>query len=255
MATNRFNAPRIRIPDVLERGKAFNAELPVYRSGSLVVPSAGTFELLDENGDSIVAQTAITVVSSIATYSLNAIDLPITLELSDNYMQIWRLVLPDSETYEYRRPTALARCALYPVISDLDLEGEYSSIDHLLGAGSTSFQSKIDEAWVRVIQKVRDMGSLPYLIMSPQSLRSVHLNLTLYLIFKDASSVGMGQDSTYMDHAREHRDLFNSEFKSLNFKYDVEQDGITDTKKRTVTPVIWTNRPPRHTRRINGFTR
>ncbi len=255
MATNRLNAPRIRIPDVLERGKSFNAELPIYRNGALVSPASGTFRLVDSADTEIIAAAAVTVTDSIATYSISAGQLPSTLNYGDSYTQYWNLVLPDGETYEFKRPCALARSALYPVVSDIDLEGEYSSIDNLLGSGKTSFQDKIDEAWVRLVQRVRDMGSLEYLIMTPQSLRSAHMNLTLYLIFKDAASVGMGQDSTYMEHAREHREMYERDFKTLQFKYDIHQDGGVDDKKRAGYPMLLTSKPPRYGYTSRGVIR
>jgi hypothetical protein len=255
MSTNRFNAPRVRIPDVLERGKAFAAELPIYRDGSLVEPASGTFRLVDESDNEVIASSAVTITDSIATYSISASQLPSTLAYSDSYTQYWDLLLPDGETYSFKRPCALARSALYPVVSDIDLEGEYSSIENLLGAGKTSFQDKIDEAWVRLVQRVRDMGSLEYLIMTPQSLRSAHMNLTLYLIFKDAASVGMGQDSTYMDHAREHREMYERDFKTLQFKYDEDQDGGVDDKRRAGYPIIMTSRPPRNSYTNRGTIR
>lgn len=244
MATNRYLAPRIRIPDVLERGRAYNAELPVYRNGVLVAPTAGTFRLVDENGADIIAESAVGIDADIASYAISASDLPSTLNFSDSFMMYWKLTI-DGEEHEFKRPCALARSALYPVVSDLDLEAEYSSIDNLLKSPSTTFQDKIDEAWVRVMQRVRDQGNLEYLIMSPESLRSCHLNLTLYLIFKDASSTGMGLDNTYMEHAREHRSLFEGDFKRLQFKYDINEDGKVDKNKRAAYPVIFTNKPPR----------
>ena len=97
-------------------------------------------------------------------------------------MQFWQLTIA-GEVHEFKRPCALARSAIYPVVSDLDLEAEYSSIDNLLKSPATTFQDKIDEAWVRVIQRVRDQGNLEYLIMSPESLRSCHLNLTLFFFY------------------------------------------------------------------------
>ncbi len=244
MATNRYLAPRIRIPDILERGRAYNAELPIYRNGALVAPDSGTFRLVDANGADIVAESSVTITADIATYAILAGDLPSTLDFSDSYMMFWKLTIA-GEVHEFKRPCALARSAIYPVVSDLDLEAEYSSIDNLLKSPATTFQDKIDEAWVRVIQRVRDQGNLEYLIMSPESLRSCHLNLTLYLIFKDASSTGMGLDNTYMDHAREHRSMYENDFKRLQFKYDINEDGKVDKNKRAGYPVIFTNKPPR----------
>jgi hypothetical protein len=256
MATNRYYTPRIRVPDVLERAKAFNAELPVYLDGSLVIPSVATFRLVDENGNDVIAESPSTITANIATYSISAGQIPATLSYSDSYMQYWNLTLPDGLVYEFKRPCALARSALYPVVVDLDLEAEYSSISQIRPQGDASFQVKLDEAWSKLIQRIRNNGSLEYLIMSPDTLRDSHMNLTLYLIFKDASSAGMGIDNTYMEHAREHLESYEKAFSRLSFKYDMEQNGIIDEKKRAGFPVIFTNRPPRFgLRSARGFRR
>tara|TARA_R110000787_G_scaffold74187_3_gene165062 strand:+ start:247 stop:1023 length:777 start_codon:yes stop_codon:yes gene_type:complete len=244
MATNRYYTPRIRVPDILERGKAFNAELPVYRDGNLVIPSLAYFRLVDDKGEDVIAETVATIVGNIAIYAISAGQIPISLEYSDSYMQYWNLTLA-GEVYEFKRPCALARSALYPVVTDLDLEAEYSSLSQIRPAGDSSYQVKLDEAWSKLIQRIRNNGSLEYLIMSPDTLRDSHMNLTLYLIFKDASSAGMGMDNTYMEHAREHLEQYEKAFSRLQFKYDIAQDGIIDEKKRAGTPVIFTNKPPR----------
>jgi len=255
MATNRYYTPRIRVPDILERAKAFNAELPVYRDGSLVVPSLATFRLVDGNGDDVIAETPATITANISTYAISSGQIPVTLSYSDSYMQYWNLTL-SGEIYEFKRPCALARSALYPVVVDLDLEAEYSSISQIRPQGDASFQVKLDEAWAKLIQRIRNNGSLEYLIMSPDTLRDCHMNLTLYLIFKDASSAGMGIDNTYMDHAREHLESYEKAFSRLTFKYDIDQDGIIDPKKRAGFPVIFLNSPPRRgLRSSRGFRR
>ena len=120
MATNRYYTPRIRVPDILERGKAFNAELPVYRDGNLVIPSLAYFRLVDDKGEDVIAETVATIVGNIAIYAISAGQIPISLEYSDSYMQYWNLTLA-GEVYEFKRPCALARSALYPVVTDLDL--------------------------------------------------------------------------------------------------------------------------------------
>mgnify|MGYP003637835104 CR=1 FL=1 len=243
MATNRFYAPRIRIPDVLERGHPFDTSLPVYRDNALVPPLSGTFRLVDKEGTEIIAETAVTVSANIATYAIGAGSLPATLAFSDSWTQYWNLTFDGVEFYDFKKPCALARSALYPVISDLDLEAEYSSISKVRPPGDPTFQAKIDEAWVEIINKIRAMGNLEYLIMSPETLRSSHKHFTLWLIYKDAANTGMGQDSTYRETSREHLSLYKEEFASLVFKYDLDEDGNPDEEKRAAAPVIFTNKP------------
>lgn len=244
MATNRFYAPRIRIPDVLERGRSYNADLPVYRDNAIVTPTVATFKLIDGDGTDIIPTTAATISGGIANYAILAGSLPSTLSYSDNYMQIWTLTL-DGEIHIFRSPCALAKSSLYPVVSDLDLEALHADLSNIRPSGQASYQIKLDEAWCQIIQKLRDMGNLEYLIMSPESLRAVHQSLTLYFIYRDADSTGLG-DGRYIDLAREYKAEFEADFKTIQFKYDVDQDGIIDNggQKRSGYPVIFTNRTP-----------
>lgn len=245
MATERIYSPRIRIHDVLERSRACTVDLPVYRDNALQSPTSAYFRLTDPEGNDVIARTAVSVVANVATYNIGANELPDTLRLSDGYMQYWELII-DGVTHTFKKPSAICLSALYPVISDLDLEAEYSDLASIRPSslGST-YQTYIDEAWVQLIQRVRDMGNIEYLIMSPQSLRAAHKNLTFYLIFKDMDSSGLGE-GRYLDLAREHRKQFEFDFKRLKFTYDMNQDGRADdeTRRRSALGVIYTSAPP-----------
>ena len=246
MATERLYAPRIRIHDVLERERAFTVDLPIYRDNALVSPTSALFKLTDPAGNDVIALTAVSVVAHIATYSISAGELPSTLSFGDGYMQHWRLTI-SGQIYEFRKPTSLARSALYPVISDLDLEAEYSDLASIRPTSiGSSYQQYIDEAWIQLIQRIRDLGNLEYLIMSPQSLRAAHKNLTFYLIFKDMDSSGLGE-GRYLDLAKEHRRQHEFDFKRLTFKYDMNQDGVADDPHggRSALGVFYTSAPPR----------
>jgi len=245
MATQRIYSPRIRIHDVLERARGCTIDLPIYRDNELVSPTAAYFRLENPEGNDVISRTAVSIVANVATYTIAPSELPTTLNLGDGYVQWWELTI-DGVVHTFKKPTAVALSALYPVISDLDLEAEYSDLATIRPSnlGST-YQTYIDEAWVQLIQRVRDQGNIEYLIMSPQSLRAAHKNLTFYLIFKDMDSSGLGE-GRYLDLAREHRKQHEFDFKRLKFTYDMNQDGRQDDPhgRRANLGVIYTSAPP-----------
>jgi len=211
----------------------------------LVSPTAAYFRLENPEGNDVISRTAVSIVANVATYTIAPSELPTTLNLGDGYVQWWELTI-DGVVHTFKKPTAVALSALYPVISDLDLEAEYSDLATIRPSnlGST-YQTYIDEAWVQLIQRVRDQGNIEYLIMSPQSLRAAHKNLTFYLIFKDMDSSGLGE-GRYLDLAREHRKQHEFDFKRLKFTYDMNQDGRQDDPhgRRANLGVIYTSAPP-----------
>ena len=245
MATERLYSPRIRIHDVLERARGCTVDLPVYRDNQLQSPTSAFFRLTDPEGNDVIARTAVSIIANIATYNISASELPTTLRLADGYMQYWELTISGT-VHTFKKPAAICLSALYPVISDLDLEAEYSDLASIRPSSlGSSYQTYIDEAWVQLIQRVRDQGNIEYLIMSPQSLRAAHKNLTFYLIFKDMDSSGLGE-GRYLDLARTHRKEMEFDFKRLKFTYDLNQDGRADNenKRRSALGVIYTSAPP-----------
>jgi len=160
MATQRIYSPRIRIHDVLERARGCTIDLPIYRDNELVSPTAAYFRLENPEGNDVISRTAVSIVSNVATYTIAPSELPTTLTLGDGYVQWWELTI-DGVVHTFKKPTAVALSALYPVISDLDLEAEYSDLASIRPSnlGST-YQTYIDEAWVQLIQRVRDQGNI-----------------------------------------------------------------------------------------------
>ena len=245
MGTERLYSPRIRIHDVLERGRSVVLDLPIYRDNALVGPTAAFFRLQDPEGNDVLSRQSVSIIGNIATRTISADELPQSLRLAEGYMQTWELTI-SSIVHTFKKPCAVARSGLYPVISDLDLEAEYSDLSTIRPSslGST-YQTYIDEAWVQLIQRIRDLGNIEYLIMNPQSLRSCHKNLTFYLIFKDMDSSGLGE-GRYLDLAREHRKQMEFDFKRLKFQYDQNNDGRMDdpNSRKSALGVFYTSAPP-----------
>ena len=235
----------IAIPQYLERNRAQTVKLKVYRDGALAAPSSGTYTLYDAAGTAIVDAAAVTVTADTAQYSIGAGTLPTTKAVGEGWYEEWALVMPDTNTHTFRRTAALVLRALYPVISDVDLERLYSDLDDLRPSGMTSYQSYIDESWTQILGRLVAMGEgrFPYLILEPFSLRTYHLELCLSLIFRDfASSMG---DGKYLALAENHKRESAFAWQALTFRYDEDHDGQPDgTARKSAQSVIYLNRSP-----------
>ena len=240
-----FPSPRIRLHEVFVRDRAETTTLTVYEDGLQVIPSAATFQLVDDAGKDVVATASATISGAgELSYLVPASALPATKDFSDGWLITWVATI-DGVDHTFRRPAALARSRLYPVISDVDLEAYYSDLASIRPSSMTSYQGYITEAFIQIVQRLRDEGNFEYLIMDPQSLRAPHLDLTFYLIWKDMDSSGLGE-GRYLQLAQEHRRNYESGFKRLKFRYDLDQDGEMDDPngRRAAMATIYTSAPP-----------
>jgi len=230
---------RIPFPEYLERGRDQLVKLEVYRAGSLQAPASGTFSLFDPDGVAVVDAQAITVASSVATYTISASLLPNTTPVGEAWQAEWVLTFADGVTRTFRRSAALVLRALFPVVTDIDLLACYSDLDDLRPADRTSYQEYIDEAWRRVIGRLVARGKFPYLVLDPWSLREYTLETTLALVFADfGSSVGEGR---YVELAEMHKRTAAAAWRNLNFIYDEDHDGRPNGhgKRKSAHPVIY----------------
>ena len=252
MSTSTPYAPQIKVPELLERGKSQTSSLPVYRDGSLVAPSVVKYTLLKPNGDKMVDGATGTFPGNVASYTHAPSILTTDLALGEGYVQEWELTFPGG-TYTFRRAAAIVLRRLYPVVSDGDLTATYSQLPDLRPSSMSSYQSYIDEAWYTMIQKMRtEGGGLEYLVMTPESFRAAHQNLTLYYIFRDFHS-SLGQSNgRYLDLASEHFKQYTYEWKQINFIYDYDHTGQSDSPNQRVAkqPVIYLSKPGRNFRRM-----
>ena len=241
-----FPSPRIRLHEVFVRAKAVTTTLSIYEDGLRVVPSSATFTLEKPDGTEQISSESATISGGgELSYAVSAGQIPASLNLSDSYLIRWTVVISGVE-YTFSRPCAVALSRLYPVITDLDLEAIYSDISSIRSSTLTSYQGFITESFIQIIQRLRDQGNFEYLIMDPQSLRSSHLDLCFYLIWKDMDSSGLGE-GRYLDLAKEHRYQFEAHWKRLKFRYDLDQDNhLEGDDLRSAQPVIYTSNPPQH---------
>ena len=241
-------AARIKIPELLERNKGQTTELKIYRDNAQVIPTSATYSLIQPNGDKI-KDSVVANVSGSGTISFAhiAADLPITLELSEGYLQEWSATISGT-VFTFRRLAAVVLRRLFPVVSDIDLTATYSDLEDLRPSSMSSFQTYIDEAWFVILQRLRQSGGgYEYLVMSPESFRACHINLSLYYIFRDFHSA-LGQSTgRFLELAQEHHRLYDTDFQSINFIYDESHINRADDpdRRRAMQPTIYTQKPAR----------
>tara|TARA_R100000773_G_scaffold30978_1_gene26468 strand:- start:4325 stop:5095 length:771 start_codon:yes stop_codon:yes gene_type:complete len=252
-ALDDFYAARIRVPQMIQRAKNQVVELAIYRDGSIVTPDSATYQLLNDSGQDVVSVSAATIDASKCKYTISAASIPSSTSLSDGWFELWEVVI-GGVSFTFQRPAYLCLRPLYPCISDIDLESTYSDLANLLPPSYTDgWQRFIDESWVRILERLRQQGNLPYLITDPQSLRNPHLELCLALIWRNMHS-SLGQSNgRYMDLYRESLKSYEFHWKQVSFRYDFDGEGrSSDEDKRTAAyPMITTCSPPR----INRFFR
>lgn len=233
-------APQIKVPELLERGKAQTSILPVYRNGALVAPTEVRYTLLEPNGNKLIDNAVGTYPGNIPQYT-HATSLLNGKQLGEGYLQEWNITI-EGRVITFRRMVAVVLRRLYPVVSDADLTATYSQLADLRPSSLTSYQTYIDEAWYTMIQRMRNEGGgLEYLVMSAEAFRSAHQNLALYYIFRDFHS-SLGQSNgRYLDLANEHYTQYKTEWKQINFVYDHNHTGSSDDPDQRVAkqPVIY----------------
>tara|TARA_B100001123_G_C15095657_1_gene941448 strand:- start:243 stop:1007 length:765 start_codon:yes stop_codon:yes gene_type:complete len=238
-------APQIKTIELLERGRVQTTELPVYRDGALATIAAVKYTLYKPDQSKLVDSATGTYAGNIPQYVHSDGSLVTSLQLGEGYLQEWEITI-GSNSFLFRRMAAVVRRRLYPVVSDVDLFSTYKQLSSLMPSTISSYQDYIDEAWYTIIMKIRqEGGGLEYLVMDSESLRSAHINLSLYYIFRDFHS-SLGQSNgRYLDLATEHHQQYKSDWKGINWRYDSGHDGFPDDANERVAkdPVIYLSRP------------
>lgn len=234
-------SPAASTPQELERGRTQAVTYPLYRDGSLVAPSSGTYTLFepgmgsDAGADAkLVDVAAVTITGNVATYSVLSSVLAPTIALGEGYREEWALTI-SGIVHTFERPTAVIRKRLYPVISDLDLEARYKELRVFKNQDpyTGTWQPFIDEAWTIIKGRLLREGHLPYLIRTPHSLREIHLHLTLQLMCMDFYS-GLDEAGKWLELADRHEKSYEHEWGQAQFGLDYDKDGAQDDADKFV---------------------
>lgn len=233
---------RVAYPDYLERERTQSSSFPLWRQGSLATPSSGTFTLYD-SGTTVLTTGAMAIAGGIATFEIQSTALPSTLSLGHGYREEWELTLPDTTTRTFRRDAAVVLHAPYPVVTDDDLEATYTDLARHRASGTTTWQGYREEAWARILGRLEAQGVFPDHIITPWSLREVHLELSYHLIALDFAK---SQGGKWMELASNHKKEFELGWRRLSFVRATGDTGAADgTDLHSVTKgVTFTNAAP-----------
>jgi len=233
---------RFQMPDLLERGMDNTFTLDAWYQGALITDAAttGTFTLFDPSGVAKIGPSAFAVVS--LKPSITVLDASSSaFDYDDGWTCEWDITLTTGENYIFRNEAAVVRRKLYPVVNDQDLYRRASSLNP---AGSnpittvSNYQDYLTEAWVTIQLRLWSSGDRPNLVLSPASLRDVHLFLSLSLIFRDLST---RLNEAYLEHADRYYDNFSAAWATLKFRYDSgDEDGVANSDlRRGATSSVW----------------
>jgi hypothetical protein len=229
-------AGQIKHVELLERDKAQTTLLKVYRNNSQVIPSSATYSLKKPNGDYILEDATANIdVEGTISYNHTTTQISSDLNLGEGYLQEWKVTIESIE-HIFRRTSAIVLRRLYPVVSDIDLTATYSDLQDLRPSNLSSYQTYIDEAWYMIQNKIRNNGNgFGYLVMSPEAFRQAHINLSLYLIFRDFHSSLAQTGGRYLELAQEHYKMHTHDMETMTWQYDENhlnrtEDGKTRTR-------------------------
>jgi hypothetical protein len=228
---------RIQAPAYIERARTTVLSFPVYVAGALAEPSSGTITITDATGTAVVSAAAVTITGSIATYSLSSATVS-ALPYGDGWLVEWALVMPDTYTHDFRQTAALVRCRLSPVITDADLIARHSDLTDYRPSSLSSWQTPIMEAWYEILGRLEAKGRRPYLVLSPEALRPLHLALTLELICRDLAGAG-DAENRWSSLAEHYRERAAEAWAGLALVYDEADSNKPDPSRRRGVASIW----------------
>ena len=238
MAAQVDYSARFLTPAYLERDRSTYLSLGVYTAGALAAPSVGEIQIYDASNTALVADdTAVRIRSSVANYTLES-SVVSSKSLGAGWRVEWSLTMPDGYVHVLRQDAALVRVRLAPVITDADLLARHTDLTNLRPANQSSYQGYIDEAWRDVLGRLEAAGRRPYLVISPEALRPVHLFTTLELIFRDFA--GSGDPTNKWTMLAEHYSKEGERgWAHLSLVYDETDSGTGSARRRQGMTSMW----------------
>ena len=244
MAWTEYQA-RFWQPAYIERARDTFLEIEVFNDGSLSVPSSGTITVYNASGTAVVNAAAVTVASSKANYTVAAATVAAE-SFGASWRVEWSLVMDDTQTHVFRQNGALVRVRLAPVIADADLTARHSDLNaYLPASSSTGWEDWILEAWREIVARMESMGRRPYLVMTPEALRPVHLFTTLEIVCRSLGGTG-DEDNRWNRLAEHYRSEKDTAWATLSIVYDEDDSGAeSDTERTGGMTTVWLAGSPR----------
>lgn len=218
-------------PDVLQIDRDNTVSLPVYRSGSVVTPSAATFALYGPSGEAVVSTAAASIVGGVAQYTVSGSVLTGTdsATLGEGWQEVWVLTLPDGTVRTYDREAALARRPIAPALTVSDVYDQYSQIPAI--KGNIDIQNIIDATWGVIVRRWIKTGNLTYQVKSQYVLADCHRELCLARFFRELYQ--LRNSDNYLELAKTHQREYERQWSEINSTMDYDDDGkVDDTERR-----------------------
>ena len=217
-------------PDVLQREANNAVELQVYRDGALVAPTSGKVSLLKPDGTYVFQVAALTITSSVASYTILAASLPATLDIGRIYVLRYELEIA-SQTYTVQRICSVARFPMVLPVSDKDLtDGEYPDLIDQLGDYGTNAQAFLESSKRDVLRELEQQGQWPDIIVSSSDLFEPIRQLALSKIFGFLFNTNDSERSQVLMSL--HRERYEKVLKTLTARFDRNDDGLPDDNGR-----------------------
>ena len=234
-----FVAARLLLPDYIVQGQDTAISCPLYQNGVIVAVDSGTVSVFDSSNTAVVSGASVTVDGDgIASYTVLGATTA-TKTRGMGWRIEWSLTIGSSTTV-YRNSAGLVRSRLFPVVTDADLYRRESGLNPAGNApisSLTTYQDKLDEAFVTLEGKLAGKGSLPHLVMEPTALREPLLFLTLHLVFEDFRT---RLNETWSEKSKDYKAAFEKSWDGLAFEYDTTDSGQSDgRRKKSAQPSFW----------------
>ena len=243
MTTNatlfRIHAP---YPEFIVRAQANPIEAQIFdATGTLIAPDSGSVTVYDANNTKVVDAAGVTIVGSIATYTITDVELPDTLSLGDGWRIEWDLIISGDPAVIFVRAASLVRSNLFPTAVSADLEARHQNLSRLIATGNDA-DDFITTAWEVIVRMLLKAGRMPYLVLSPWALHDALVFKSLELIFRDGPTAA--GDGKYAELAEDYQNMFATEWASISFDYDYDRDGDADgTEQAGAESVLYTGGP------------
>jgi len=212
-------------PSIYLLGVASVSRLEVYDldTGALFAPTSGAVDIYGPGG-ALVASPVVTIVGLVPQATVAAI-----ATLGEGYRERWVLVI-DGDSYVKYRDAAVARSPLQIPLSDADLALSFPDMSRNLGTVATSFGTFIQDAWGRIMRRLRSGGVLPYIVIQTSALYDCHRELTMHLVYSWWYGAHGGE--RFKELADEARMAYEREWAAVSYEVDRDQDGTSDGADR-----------------------
>lgn len=232
-------------PTYLELTRDTPLTLPVYYGGQLCAPVSGTVSLYNAQNVAVVSAAAVTVVDSVARYTVTAATLSAAnAVLGTGWRAEWSLAMGDGYTHVFRNVAAVVRIRHSCPIATVDLLKRHPDLDEYLPSGQSSWQTQLDTVWSDCVARLEANGRRPYLITTEYALRPYVEAAALELICLALSGTG-ADDNKWTRLAEHYRDRAEKAWASMSFEYDETDSGQSSPNRRAAaSPSIWLARSP-----------